>query len=77
MTTAGSHNDTFAASAHRFFFDNYALKVDPKECPNNMGHKDSIDTLTLAVPVILKYFELPKEEICAKVSEVVAVIRKT
>jgi ADP-ribosyl-[dinitrogen reductase] hydrolase len=56
MTTPGSHNDTYASSCHRLFFQNWVQKIDPSECPGNDGHNvDSIDALTLTVPVILKY----------------------
>ena len=56
MTTPGSHNDTYAASAHRIFFSNYANGGPSEECHGNDGHNvDNIDALTLAVPVIIKY----------------------
>jgi hypothetical protein len=38
------------------FFKNLVDGVDPKLCPDNDGHNvDTIDALTLSVPVILKY----------------------
>ena len=63
MTTAGSHNDTYAASAHRMFFQNLVMKkMAPKDCPDNDGHNvDAIDALTLTVPVILMHSDLPRE----------------
>lgn len=62
MTTAGSHNDTYAGTCHRMFFANWVKKTDPNECPDNDGHNvDTIDALTLAVPVILKYHNLPRD----------------
>lgn len=62
MMTPGSHNDTYASTAHRMFFANYVKKVDPVKCPDNDGHNvDAIDALTLAVPIILKHSDAPRE----------------
>ena len=49
MTTAGSHNDTYANTCHRMFFANLVLrKLDPKDCPDNDMHNvDTIDGLVL------------------------------
>lgn len=59
MTTKDSHNDTYAGTCHRMFFENWVKKVEPKECPSNDGHNvDTIDAMTLAIPVILKYHDL-------------------
>ena len=56
MTTPGSHNDCYASTSHRMFFANYKSGINPKECPDNDGHNvDTIDALTTAVPVILRY----------------------
>ena len=56
MQTPGSHNDTYAATAHRMFFKNLIDGKDPKQCPDNDGHNvDAIDALTITIPVILKY----------------------
>lgn len=56
MTTPGSHNDVYASTSHRMFFANWKSGIDPKECPDNDGHNvDTIDALTTAVPVILRY----------------------
>lgn len=77
MTTKGSHNDTYASTAHRMFFANWVKKVDPKACPDNDGHNvDAIDALTLAIPVILKYSHEPRDELYKKVNEVICVTRK-
>ena len=44
MTTPDSHNDVYAATAHRMFFANYANKKDKFECADNDGHNtDSVD----------------------------------
>lgn len=59
MTTKDSHNDTYAGTCHRMFFENWVKKVELKECPSNDGHNvDTIDAMTLAIPVILKYHDL-------------------
>lgn len=77
MTTPGSHNDTYASSCHRLFFQNWVQKVDPTECPGNDGHNiDSIDALTLTVPVILKHSGSSKEDLYRKVEEVIRVSRR-
>ena len=56
MQTPGSHNDTYAATAHRMFFKNLIDGKDPKQCPDNDGHNvDAIDALIITIPVILKY----------------------
>lgn len=56
MTTKGSHNDTYASTAHRMFFANFVKNLKPQDCPDNDGHNvDTIDALTLTVPIILKY----------------------
>merc|ERR1719494_519985 len=56
MRTPDSHNDTYAATAHRMFFKNLVEGKKPENCPDNDGHNvDSIDALTVAVPVIIWY----------------------
>lgn len=78
MTTPGSHNDTYASTCHRMFFANYVKKVDPVSCPDNDGHNvDAIDALTLAVPVIIKYQALPRQDLYKKVNDCISVTRKT
>eukprot|EP01041_Mallomonas_annulata_P004373 gene4373-8709_t len=63
MQTPGSHNDTYASTAHRMFFANVLRGKPLKDCADNDGHNtDAIDALTLTVPVILKYAEAPREE---------------
>jgi hypothetical protein len=49
MTTEDSHNDTYASTCHRMFFENLIFhKKDPKDCPDNDGHNvDAIDGLVL------------------------------
>ena len=54
MQTPQSHNDTYAATAHRMFFKNLVEGKDPKDCADNDSHNvDAIDALTVTVPVIL------------------------
>jgi len=51
MTTPGSHNDTYAATAHRMFFENYVKKIPLDQCASNDGHNtDSIDGLINTIP---------------------------
>jgi hypothetical protein len=44
MTTPGTHNDVYAATAHRTFFANHANNKDKYVCADNDGHNtDSVD----------------------------------
>ena len=44
MTTPDTHNDVYAATAHRMFFANYANNKDKYVCADNDGHNtDSVD----------------------------------
>ena len=64
MTTPGSHNDTYASSCHRLFFSNFAKGLSPESCPENDGHNvDNSDAITLAVPVIIRYYQRDRDEI--------------
>ena len=49
MQTPGSHNDSYASTAHRMFFANLFHKQKPvTECPDNDAHNvDTIDGLVL------------------------------
>mmetsp|Transcript_17188 Transcript_17188/g.44787 ORF Transcript_17188/g.44787 Transcript_17188/m.44787 type:complete len:375 (-) Transcript_17188:261-1385(-) len=48
MTTPGSHNDTYASTYVRMFFENYAKGTPPDLCPGNDGHNvDTMDALTV------------------------------
>jgi len=78
MRTPGSHNDTYASTAHRQFFANLVRGVDPASCADNDGHNtDAIDALTLCVPVIVQYASAPKEELFRHVKDMVHVTRRT
>jgi ADP-ribosylglycohydrolase len=78
MTTPGSHNDTYASTAHRMFFANWVKKVKPEDCADNDGHNtDAIDALTLTVPVILKYADADRALRNDKVKECLYVTRRT
>jgi len=78
MQTPGSHNDTYASTAHRMFFANIVRGKPPLQCADNDGHNtDAIDALTLTVPVILRYFDAPRDERNFKVRQVVSATRKS
>ncbi|KAJ1439153.1 ADP-ribosylglycohydrolase-domain-containing protein [Ochromonadaceae sp. CCMP2298] len=78
MQTPGSHNDTYASTCHRMFFANIVRGKAPEKCADNDGHNtDSIDALTLTVPVIVAYADADREVRNAKVREVVGLIRKS
>jgi len=58
MTTPGTHNDTYAATAHRMFFANWVRKGRPtegaalRELADNDGHNtDSVDGLINVLPL--------------------------
>jgi ADP-ribosylglycohydrolase len=54
MTTPDTHNDVYCSSALRIFFKNYSLGKSLDQCPGTDGHNvEAIDSLLLAVPVIL------------------------
>ena len=76
MQTPGSHPDTYAATAHRMFFKNLVAGSPPGKCADNDAHNvDSIDALTIAVPVIVKYREANRDERNAKVVEAIRTLR--
>ena len=78
MQTPGTHNDTYASTAHRMFFANVVRGKPPHECADNDGHNtDAIDALTLAVPVILAYAQSNRSVRNAKVREVILITRHT
>lgn len=54
MTTPGTHNDTYASTCHRMFFDKWRAGVPPVDCPDNDGHNvDTVDGLILPLVVAL------------------------
>ena len=54
MTTPDSHNDAYASSYHRMFFQNRAAGKPLRECPSNDGHNvDAIDGLIIPAVVLL------------------------
>jgi len=55
MMTPGSHNDTYASTAHRMFFKNLVEnKLPPEKCPDNDRHNvDTTDAVTMSVPICL------------------------
>ena len=80
MRTPGSHNDTYASTAHRMFFANLVAGKEPEHCADQDGHNiDAIDALTLTVPVIVHYAAsgAPTAVLHAKVREIIRVTRKT
>ena len=78
MRTPGFHNDTYASTCHRMFFANLVNGVSPSDCPDNDGHNvNTIDALTLTVPVIMKYASATKEIRDKMVLDTIHVTRKT
>lgn len=78
MTTPNSHNDTYAATAHRMFFKNLKEGKKVEECPDNDSHNvDSIDALTFVVPVILFYSNQKEQERNQNVLKAIKSVRNT
>ncbi len=82
MRTPGSHNDTYASTAHRMFFENLVEnRLPPSECAANDGHNtDAIDALTLTVPVIVRYCgdsTVEREALYGKVQSCISLTRRS
>ena len=78
MQTPGSHNDTYASTCHRMFFANLMAGKAPGACADNDGHNvDTIDALTLAIPIVLKYCDASKDLRDKMVLDGIHVTRKT
>ena len=79
MRTPGSHNDTYASTAHRMFFSNLVEKGKaPQDCADNDGHNtDAIDALTLTIPVIIRNINSPKQALYKLSIDCVAVTRRS
>ena len=58
MTDSGSNKDTYASMSHINFFKNFAEGKSQDDCPDRDSHNvDLLESLTITVPVILKYAE--------------------
>ena len=82
MTTPGSHNDTYASTCHRMFFENLVHnKLPPEECPDNDQHNvDAIDGLILPTIAALASAAKPSstvDEISKVSAECASVTRRS
>lgn len=78
MTTPGSHNDTYASTAHRQFFENFVKGRDPMKCASNDGHNtDAIDALVLPSVIALATLHKPLEEAIADAQRCGEVTRRS
>eukprot|EP00750_Incisomonas_marina_P027536 INCI6201.3.p2 GENE.INCI6201.3~~INCI6201.3.p2 ORF type:complete len:153 (-),score=30.35 INCI6201.3:1698-2156(-) len=78
MTTPGSHNDTYASTAHRQFFENFVKGRDPMNCASNDGHNtDAIDALVLPSIIALATWHKPEEEAIAEAQRCGEVTRRS
>merc|ERR1719223_580350 len=78
MTTPGSHNDTYASTCHRQFFENYTKGVDPMKCASNDGHNtDAIDALVFPSIVALATLHKPLDEAISIAQECGEVTRRS
>ena len=78
MTTPGSHNDTYASTCHRMFFEKWRSGGATAECPDNDGHNvDTIDGLVLPSVVALATLARGEsvEEATRQATEALAVTR--
>ena len=78
MTTPGSHNDAYASSYHRMFFQNRAAGKPLRECPSNDGHNvDAIDGLIIPAVVLLGGAAQPEAEALQAAQQSVRVTRRS
>jgi len=78
MTTPGSHNDAYASSYHRLFFQNRARGKPLHECPSNDGHNvDAIDGLVIPAVVLLGGAAAPEREALEAAQRSVRVTRSS
>lgn len=79
MTTPGSHNDCYASTCHRMFFENLVMrKKPPAKCPSNDGHNvDTMDGLVLPTVVALATVNKPRQEASEAISACVATTRNS
>lgn len=78
MTTRGSHNDTYASTCHRMFFANWVQGIPPERCADNDGHNtDSIDALSLTIPVIIHLADAPVDARNKLIKNTIALTRKS
>ena len=78
MQRPGSHNDCYASTCHRMFFENLMAGNPPEKCPSNDGHNvDTIDGLVLPTAVALATIGLPETEAQMAVSQCVGVTRRS
>ena len=76
MTTPGSHNDAYASSYHRMFFQNKAAGKPLRDCPSNDGHNvDAIDGLVIPAVVLLGGAAQPEADALAAAKQSVSVTR--
>lgn len=78
MTTPGTHNDTYASTCHRMFFQKWRSGIAPEKCPDNDGH--NVDTMDgLVLPSVVALAALVRgdglEEAAKQGSEALAVTR--
>lgn len=70
MTTPGSHNDTYASTAHRMFFANREKGKPLSECPDNDHHNvDTIDAFDIPIVVALATATLPRPAAASAVAD--------
>jgi hypothetical protein len=78
MTTPGSHNDCYASTCHRMFFENRQKGLPLDQCPDNDNHNvDTIDGLVLPLATALATHALSEAEAAQCVGETSQVTRSS
>merc|ERR550532_2099620 len=78
MTTPDKYNDCYISTTHRMFFHNREMGIPLEKCPDNDGHNvDTVDGLTMTIPVALATARLPASEAHRQVEACVAVTRRS
>ena len=76
MTRPGAHNDAYASSYHRMFFQNRAAGKPLRDCPSNDGHNvDAIDGLVIPAVVLLGGAARDEADVLTTAQESVRVTR--
>ncbi|CAM9869210.1 unnamed protein product [Choristocarpus tenellus] len=76
MTIPGRHNDTYAGSCHRIFFEAWAKGVPAAECPSDDGENiECIDGIVGVLPVILGNIGAPSTKLRQELRSCIRVTR--
>jgi len=78
MTTPDTYNDCYMSTTHRMFFSNKVRGLPLDKCPDNDNHNvDTVDGITMLIPVALATAHLPAGQAHEQVSDCVSVTRRS